>query len=223
MIKIGLIDSGISEEQQKQVLASRGFIQLPDSQIIQQDSGPDTLGHGTAIASILLTNANAQLVNAQVFGKGHSTTPAVIAAALYWLVEDQQAKLINMSFGLQHDRGVLRRACEQALAAGAVLLAAAPARGLAVYPAAYPGVIRVTGDARCQSEEFSYLGTQQADFGASMQAAQADHGAKTGGGASYAVPHITAVIAHYLSSGGEAEHVFDYLQQQACYHGPEQR
>ena len=90
-----------------------------------------------------LVRADIRLANAQVFHDALQTSTACIAAALDWLCE-QHVAVVNMSFGLQHDRRVLRQACAQALTKGTILVAASPARGVAVYPAAYPGVLRVT-------------------------------------------------------------------------------
>ena len=49
-------------------------------------------------------------------------------------------------------------ACAALLGQGAVLVAAHPARGAPCFPAAYPGVIAATGDARCGWQELSQLG-----------------------------------------------------------------
>ncbi|MFR0692982.1 hypothetical protein ACLUTX_26560 [Enterobacterales bacterium AE_CKDN230030158-1A_HGKHYDSX7] len=49
-----------------------------------------------------------------------------------------------------------------------LVCASSPARGEPVFPASYPGVIRVTGDARCAEGEWSWLDSPQADFGAAV-------------------------------------------------------
>ncbi|MCB1719781.1 MAG: peptidase S8 and S53 subtilisin kexin sedolisin, partial [Candidatus Competibacteraceae bacterium] len=135
----------------------------------------------------------------------------------------QDVAIVNMSFGLRQNRAVLRQACATAIAAGLILVAAAPARGQAVYPSAYPGVLRVTGDARCALQEFSHLASEQADFGACPRSyAQPEHGAPVGG-ASFAVPHVSAALARYLAAGGKASDYYQHLTELAVYHGPERR
>ncbi len=155
-----------------------------------------------------------------MFLRAWATAPAVVAAGLNWLVE-QDCQLVNMSFGLRQDRRVLREACLAARRAGAVLVAAAPARGPAVFPSAYDGVVRVTGDARCAPGEFSRLGTAQADFGACVRGAQA--GDRPCGGASFAVARVTAALAAHLGAGGDARDVAAYLRGIARYQGPERK
>ncbi len=125
-----------------------------------------SVGHGSSVARTILAAApSASIVNAQVFHDAIAAPPAAIAAALGWVVE-RGARVVNLSFGVRQDREVLRLACAAARAAGAILLAAAPARGSRVFPASYPGVIRVSGDARCAPDEVSRLASAQADFGA---------------------------------------------------------
>ena len=76
---------------------------------------PDALGHGSALARVILQHApGAALLDARVFGASRRTTPEAVAAGLDWLREEG-ARMVNMSFGLRHDRAVLRGiiACRQ--------------------------------------------------------------------------------------------------------------
>ena len=68
------------------------------------------------------------------------------------------------------------------------------------------------GDARCQPGEFSHLASVQADFGAYSKR-----------GASFAVPQVVAEIARYLALGYSPDQALQYLQYNARYHGPERR
>ena len=83
-----------------------------------------------------------------------------------------------------------------ALAAGLILIASTPARGAPVYPAAYPGVLRVTGDARCGPGELSALGVP-ADYGACVRDVDGSPG-----GASLAAAHVTGLLAAGLEVAG---------------------
>ena len=125
-----------------------------------------------------------------------------------------------MSFGLREDRPSLRMACERALEQGVILVAAAPARGEPVFPAAYAGVIRATGDARCAPGELSFLNTSQADFGGHVRA-----GATGVAGASVGCAQVAARAAAFLSAhpGGSAAQLRTWLAEQASYRGPERR
>ena len=186
---IGLLDGGVEAALAAHFSAARAFVGEGASQ---------PLGHGSSIVRIIRHHApDAPLLHAQVFGERQRTTPALVAAGLDWL-RAEGAWLVNMSFGLRHDRAVLRDAVAAAQAAGMILIAAAPARGAVVYPGGYAGVIRVCGDARCAPGEISALGGAPADYGACPR----DMGGRPGG-ASFAVAHLTGLLASHLS---EADH-----------------
>lgn len=199
-IKIGLVDSGCGDDQ-----GLAAGVQAEAAFVLQQDhlwrtaSGPDAMGHGRAVAAIVHALApDAVLISAQVFastaeGQRPATSPLQVAAAIDWLVEEG-VRVINLSLGLRSDRRVLQQACERARAAGVLLVASSPARGEAVYPAAYRGVLRASGDARCAPEQWSWLASAQADVGGCAQAPAA----LAGGGASMGCAHVTGHIAAFL-------------------------
>ena len=225
-ILVGLLDSGIREFPPESVKAERRFVLQDSGEVGEISAEPDILGHGTELAHILrFHEPHTRIVSAQIFTGSFATSAATAAAGLRWLI-DQKARLINMSFGLKEDRSVLRDACAMALQSGAVLLAAAAARGAAVFPAAYPGVIRITGDARCAPGELSVLGTTQADFGAHVRpiSTQDDRNG-TVGGASYAVAHAAGIGASFLQEnpGTGAADVRAHFEKSAAYLGPERR
>lgn len=219
-LAIGLIDSGVAGLSPAWVAASRGFVAGPDGEVRAIAATDDQLGHGATLAGILLAGApGSRLLNAQVFSRTLSCSAAQVAAALAWLLE-QRVHLINMSFGLREDRPLLRQACARALGEGVTLVAAAPARGEAVFPAAYAGVIRATGDARCAPGEISFLDTAQADFGAHVRA-----GGTNVAGASVGCAHVSALAARFLAAnpGSSPAQLRAWLIGQANYHGPERR
>ncbi|WP_446731499.1 subtilisin-like serine protease QhpE, partial [Pseudomonas soli] len=118
----------------------------------------------------------------------------------------------------RQDRPVLRLACAEAVAAGVLLCASSPARGEPVYPASYPGVIRVTGDARCAAGQWSWLDTPQADFGAAVGAAGV-------AGASLACAAFTGRVAALLREepGMTRQALLHWLEQHAAFVGPERK
>jgi subtilisin family serine protease len=218
-VLVGLVDSGVAREFGDRVAVDSAFV-LADEQVERSSATADEIGHGSSIARTILAAApTARIANAQVFHRSIAAAPSVVAAALGWAVE-QGARLINMSFGVRSDRELLRAACAAAQAAGAVLLAAAPARGAAVFPAAYPGVIRVSGDARCAPGELSLLESAQADFGACPRTS--DGRVR---GASAAVAQLTGKAAAFLTERPEADAaaIARFLETAACHRGPERR
>ena len=183
-VSVGFLDGGVETALAAHFSASRAFV---------DQGAPHSLDHGTAIARIILHHApRAPLLHAQVFGERQRATPELVAAGLDWLRE-KGARLVNMSFGLRHDRAVLRNAVTTAQAAGMILVASVPARGAIVYPGGYAGVIRVSGDARCALGDISALGGDPADYGACPR----DMGGRLGG-ASFAAAHVTGLLANRL-------------------------
>ncbi|AYF86330.1 peptidase S8 and S53 subtilisin kexin sedolisin [Pseudomonas sp. JS3066] len=217
-LAIGIIDSGFALEQGGLVAQSRRFW-LEGGELKEGDTQPDALGHGSVVLDTLTSQCGpVRLCVAQVFAERWQTSPLQIAAALHWLI-DQDVALVNMSLGLRNDRPVLREACVLAHAAGILLCASSPAQGDPVYPAAYPGVIRVTGDARCAPGQWSWLNSPQADFGAHVAAANGLAGSSVGCAA------LSGVIAGYLQArpGASRESLLEWLREGATYEGPERR
>lgn len=183
-------------------------------------AGDDVLGHGSELLEVIgMLAPTVQFVVAQVFRQRLATRVAQVAAALDWLV-DCGVGVINLSLGVPHDRSPLADACARSRAAGVVLCAATPACGRFVYPAAYPGVLRITGDARCEREEVSHLATHHADFGGHVRPLD---GGMMGAGASVGCAHVCGLLARHLQAGGETgeESARRWLADQASYVGPE--
>ena len=218
-VKLGLVDSGVAGHQTEYVHKSCGF-KAEVAGVVQ----PDPLGHGTATCEVICHHVpDIALYNAQVFEERGVTTAATVAAAIDWL-RQEKVDLINLSLGLAFDRSVLRDACSRAVLAGIILIAASPAQGAAVYPSAYDGVIRATGDARCAVGEISFLDSPQADFGGCPRGINMpkDQPPRIGG-ASMGTARISGLVAAYLFSGGEKNAVREWLVSQAKYVHNERR
>lgn len=216
-VRVGVIDSGCSPAQALCLCAARRFW-LEDGVLRDGELQPDRLGHGSAVLARLQAQAGqVPLLVAQVFAEQASTSALQVAGALLWLAE-QGATLVNLSLGLQQDRPVLRQACAEVQAAGVLLCASSPAQGSAVYPAAYPGVIRITGDARCAPGQWSWLNSAQADFGGYV-------GERGMAGASLGCAAVTGRIAALLQQQPDLERdqVVAWLQAHAAFVGPERR
>jgi hypothetical protein len=219
-VLVGLLDSGVAESVAPSIVVASGFRLDRRGVVVGEEPQPDRIGHGSSIARTILAAApSARLAVAQVFHGSLSAPPAAVAEGLRWLVA-QRARLVNMSFGLAADRAVLRSVCESASRAGVVLLAAAPARGGAVFPASYPWVLAVSGDARCAPGEVSTLGEGTARFGAHPRMVDG-----TAAGASAAVAWVSGLVAAFLASvpQADAEAVARHLTEVARYRGRERR
>ncbi|MBV2262880.1 MAG: S8 family serine peptidase [Thauera sp.] len=214
-VRIAVVDSGCAAAQAPRARAAVALM-LDDRVVCQAPVTADALGHGARVAGILLHCApQAELLVAQVFRERLTTTAAQVAAAIDWAVANG-AQLVNLSLGLREPRPVLAEACARAVAAGTVLCAAAPARGQTVYPAGFPGVLRVTGDARCAPGEIAAIGSAEIDFGAHVRPLD---GSLAGAGASMACAWFTGLAARHFVGGGGADALRAWLVEQARHHG----
>ena len=119
MIKVGLIDSGVSEAQLQLVANQRDF--TGSGTIVDQ------LGHGSAIVDRLLSaQVDIEICVARIFADQLLCGVEECAAAVDWLV-GLEPSLITMSFGLRRDSRILREACSAAVEAGVGIVAASPA------------------------------------------------------------------------------------------------
>ena len=218
----GIIDSGISGPAASHVVAAMRF----DAGVTGVSCNPvvpDALHHGTVMAEIIMSLApHCRFLNAQIFDQSRTTSPGALAEALRWATREG-ARLINLSVGLAADRLELRQACRAARDQGVILLAASPARGGPVFPAAYDGVFRISGDARCAPGEISALQNGQADFGAYPRGPGMQEG--IAGGASFSVAWVTGLVAGYLQDSPSAgyDQIRRHLVGISRYHGAERR
>lgn len=217
--KVGIVDSGVAPAQRPVLAACVGIV-AGSAGVRRVAPWHDAVGHGTAVAQIILAQApGAQLMSAQAFGGLRHADAACVAAGIEWCVE-QRARIVNLSLGLPMDEPVLAAACRNALAAGAIVVAACPARGQRVYPAAYPGVLAVCGDARCGPGAWSFIA------GPSLYgAAPLDVDGSSRGGASYAAARVSGLAARFLTAlptaGADELHL--WLQGGAAFIGRERR
>ena len=213
--RIAIVDSGVDSSRGPPVLTQCQF--TDDGERVRElASTGDASGHGTAVAAIIASAGRAaELVSAQVLNARGRSTAAAVAAAISWSL-GQGAGLIHLSLGLSQDRPVLAQAIARAVAAGVILVASVPARGVRTFPASYPGVIRGTGDARCGPEEISHLGTPFADFGACVARGEFL-------GASVGAAHLTRFIVSRIPLSTTGRDVREWLERLAAYRGPERK
>ncbi len=210
-VRVGMIDSGVDGRFASSIVSARSF----------SGGCGDCLEHGSQIAACLLQHCpSAQLLVARVFDRCSEARVDAVVDALAWLV-DEGVQLVNMSFGIDRISRGLERACRIAAEAGVVLVAAAPARGGAVFPAAYQECIAVSGDARCAPGEVSWLASKFVDFGTHPFFDPRDP--SRGGGASIATARLSGMLAARLVTGVEASDLRAELERLAHYVGSERR
>jgi hypothetical protein len=230
--RVGLIDScgGALEgldaaalEDASWVVDAAAFV-VHDGRVECRETVADPTGHGSRIAELLISGRPVELLLGQVFTTLGPTSGAAVAAAIDWAVE-RRAGLVHLSLGLAGDRAVLGLAVQRAIDAGCILVASMPARGAPVYPAAYPGVVRATGDARCAPHELSALrpwffgGCPRLEIARRMVNGHAEGGAS--GGASIGAAWVTHAILQEPPLAAPA--AVEALTARAKYRGPERR
>ncbi|MEX1119861.1 MAG: S8 family serine peptidase [Terrimicrobiaceae bacterium] len=205
-IKIAILDTGITEVPG---LSLQGIRQLD---LVDSGVGsPDSLVHGTAVASLLGGTANeargmvpaAELLSIRVLddsGTGDSFTTA--EAVLYAV--DEGARVISMSLGTAGDSQVLRDAIQYAISQNVAVVAAVGNDGVGsvYYPANYPGVIAVSAvDAKGQRGIFSNYGSgvTVAAPGVGVVTPWVNDRAFSFSGTSAAVPFVSGALTMLLS------------------------
>jgi hypothetical protein len=235
--RVGLIDScggglrGLDAAAQvdaSSVADAAAFVAC-DGRVERRDTVADPTGHGSRIAALFISGRPVELLLGQVFTTVGPASGAAVAAAIDWAVE-RRVGLIHLSLGLTGDRAVLRVAVQRAIDAGCIIVAAIPARGAPVYPAAYPGVIRATGDARCAPHEHSALRPwffggcprfDDADDAANGRTTNGQVSGRASGGASIGAAWVTHAILQEATLAAPA--VVAALAARAKYFGAERR
>jgi hypothetical protein len=217
-IRIGLVDGGVASALSDAVDAAASFGGACLNTPVADAAG---LAHGTNVARLVLEGSpSARLLSASVFHGRLDAEVDDVVDAMGWLVS-QRVDLINMSLGLRTRSAALERACWRAREAGVLLVAAAPARGGPVFPAASRACIAVSGDARCEPGEVSWLGLEGADFG--THPFLLTNNPACGGGASYAAARFSGLAGALLAQGMPAQALRTHFFLEATWVGPEQR
>jgi len=205
-IRIAILDTGLTEVPG---LSLGGIRQLDLTGSVA--GNPESLLHGTAVASILGGTAAeargmvpaAELLSFRVLddtGTGNSfTTAQAILSAV-----DAGARVISMSLGTSADNQVLRDAINYAISQNVAVVAAVGNDGVGsvYYPANYPGVIAVTAvDANGQRGSFANHGpgVTIAAPGVGVVTPWVNQQGFSFSGTSAAVPFVSGAIAMLFS------------------------
>lgn len=205
-LRIGLVDGSASP-------ASPALARLSMVQRAFASGGARVTAHATAVASLLAGNSaqfrgaapGAALYVADVYGPTAAGGSALsVARGLGWLAQ-MRTPVINISL-VGPDNAVLEAAVRAVLARGHLVVAAVGNDGPSappLYPAAYRGVIAVTGvDARRHVLPEAGRGAQVAFAapGSDMMAANAAGGYASVRGASFAAPLVAGQLARRLAT-----------------------
>ena len=215
-IKVAVIDTGIDY----------GHLDLDDNykggyDFVNSDDDPmDDHGHGTHCAGIIAAEDNdqgvigvapeASLYAVKVLNSGGSGYLSDVVAGIEWAI-DNNMDIISMSLGTDYDYQTLREACDNASAAGILLVAAAgndysvrrgSERDTVDYPARYDSVIAVgaTDDTDVKAS-WSSTGSalELAAPGVDIYSTYPGNSYATKSGTSMACPHVAGAAALILA------------------------
>lgn len=167
----------------------------------------DMNGHGTHCAGVVAASNNdfgtvgvapgANLWAIKVLGDDGSGYVSDVIQGLQWCT-DKGIEVASMSFGAEEHSQSLQEACDEAYAAGMLLVAAAGNGGSVIYPAAYDSVIAVSATNASDSiAGFSSIGSEVeiSAPGVNIYSTYKDGGYATGSGTSMACPHVSGTAA----------------------------
>ena len=208
---VGVIDSGIHANHPhiSAVATGAGF----DAQGNIQDDTVDRLGHGTAVAAAIQDlAAAAHICPLKVFDRTLDTSVEALVAAIDWAAV-HRLPLVNLSLGTQ-DRfraGALAEAVGRARAAGTVVVAAGPDRGIDWLPGTLDldGVLRVELDWACPRGSHTVTGGPEAPIFRTCGYPRPIPGvdpARNLKGLSFAVANVTGIAARAMIETGLRHH-----------------
>ncbi len=210
VLRIGLIDGGVETDH----AALRDLtVRAHGCNGTQRPSE-----HGTAVASLLpskqeesgRTGTRIELFAADVYcGAPAGGAADALSEALAWLV-DQQVAVINVSL-VGPPNALLQRMVQIATDRGHLIVASVGNDGPAaapLYPAAYPGVVAVTGVDRNDKVLMEAGRGPYVHFaapGADIEAARVPEGSADVRGTSFAAPIVAALLAARLERPDKAQ------------------
>jgi subtilisin family serine protease len=222
-IRVAIVDSGVNAHHSHVHSVLTGVsLQVDAKGTIQAgDDWQDRHGHGTAVAgAIRLFAPAADLLAINVVDTDGRSSAEQLVAAIDWAVT-QGARIINLSLGTANPdhAGALQTAARQARAAGALVVAAAPANGQPMWPAVLPEVIGVKADARVAPDGVGLVpGTLPAwrAYGQPRPLPGPVQG-RNFKGSSFAAARISGLLARQADETGNPDPatLWEWLRQQA--------
>jgi hypothetical protein len=186
-------------------------------------------GHGTAVAGILVKNAeDCELFSFALFEDALSIPVKRYIAVLTALLESgEHFDIIHMSLGVRQYAPELEALCAGFRERGSVIVSAFDNAGYVSYPAAFSTVIGVDASAQCQrNDEFIFVSERgvinvQAK-GGNQRLAWLNKSYVITQGSSFAAAYVSAFAANALQRGTPPEEVLLRVKEAAIGVLPEQ-
>ncbi len=160
-VRVGLIDSGVNATHPhvERVYASARVESRDGGPILIESASTDELGHGTACAGLIRWLApNAEIVAVRIFDDALRAPVERLPLALRFCLE-QGARLINLSLGLREAEvpPEVAEAFDQAIHAGALVIAAHGRGNAPSWPASHPDSIAVAPDPHLEHGALAWI------------------------------------------------------------------
>jgi subtilisin family serine protease len=222
-VKIAVIDTGVDllHPAINQQIASGGYDYVDRDGVPYDEPGGTHTGHGTFVSGLILLLApKAEILPIRVLATDGTGDAFHISAAIY-RAADQNAKVINLSLGTDHDTGMLQRAVTYAQSKGCVVTAAMGnenANATNISPANYPNVLAVAAtDFSDQKSVFSNYGNSVSLTAPGVDLVSAFPGGfyATWSGTSFSTPLASAQAALLFSKGKNRDTVTSVMKASA--------
>lgn len=196
-VRVAVIDSGWDE-----AFPAAGVRTEPGAAFLGSaapDDVRDRLGHGTSCATTVHRIApGAVLCPVRIFGATLETSVPEVRRALLWAVE-RRFDVVNLSLGTALPEAVvpLYAACEEALRAGTVVVAASS--GGRCYPAAFANVLSVGSGPYPDPFRFLYRPDEEVEclaargIGGRVVSLRGEE--RAADGPSFAAPNVAGIVA----------------------------
>ncbi len=217
-IGVAVLDTGIDENHPDLEDKVVGGVSYIDGEAW----GTDDNSHGTHIAGTIAALDNdigvvgvspgVSLYDVKVLDTAGMGSLSSVVAGIDWAAGQEEVDILSMSLGFLSSYSTLRNACDNAYAAGKLLVAAAGNSGdwiffnSIVYPARYNSVIAVAAsDEDDRRASFSSTGPQIELIapGVDVLSTEPGGGYRYGSGTSMATPHVSGVAALVWSLDSE--------------------
>lgn len=189
-------------------MAESACIEPPDGDTV------DRLGHGTAVAAAIRDIApGTALIVGKIFDRTLATNAHVLAHGIAWATS-RGARLINLSLGTANraHEDALSESVARAAAAGALVVSAREADGVAWLPGSLPGVVSVVADAHLERDELvvGATGFSAAPFPRPIPGVPPERNLR---GVSFAVANVSGFLARYLEARPTVSGIEDLLRE----------
>lgn len=206
-LKVGIIDSGIFVKHE--LFENLNLCNYDILEKKEVDNPIDLLGHGTAVASVIVNNLeleeqkNIQFFNIVYLNENGKGEVEYFVDAVEWAIS-KEIDVLNLSIGFQSYHSEIERAVKKALDSGMIIISSA-GNNLGFnsdFPARFKDVISVSAVTK-ENMQLATSSTGKVDFvaqGQNIRVADLDGTYKIQSGSSLATAYVTSFVMKEMLS-----------------------